>query len=111
MLIENRYFIPDGLCEAVEAIADRERKTQFVAMLHQDNARTSPGMEGLWAMWADLNTGRNCAWVFGPGRDELISLHPAVLLWIPPMWGRAETPRKRAIREEIDDHSWCEVEA
>ena len=116
MLIENRYFIPDGLCEAVEAIADRERKTQFVAVMYRDDTRLSPGMERLWAMWADLNTGRNCVWVFGPGREDLIALRPALILWIPPAWVRKETKLERTIREEeeqqeIDDHSWCEVGA
>lgn len=116
MLIENRYFIPDGLCEAVEAIADQERKTQFVAVMYRDDTRIPPGMARMESVWADLRTGKNCAWIYGPGQDELIALRPAMILWIPPAWVRAGTEPERAIREEeeqqeIDDHSWYGVGA
>lgn len=97
MLIENRYFIPDGLYEAVGAIADKKRKTQHVAMMYRDDMWPSVGPEKLGLMWADLKTGKDCTWVFGPSRDELVLLRPAVILWIPPAWIRVETEQERRI--------------
>ena len=111
MLIENRYFIPDGLYEAVGAIADQQRKTQHVAMMYHDDARIPAGIEKVSLMWADFKTGKNCAWVFGPGRDELVSLRPAVILWITPESRHGRAIREEEEQQEIDDNSWYGVGA
>ena len=88
MLIENRFFIPDGLYAAIAANADRERKTQFVGLMYEPSKWMPPGLTRVALMWADLHTGKDCAWVYGPGREELIAAHPAVVLWITPEVGR-----------------------
>lgn len=84
MLIENRYFIPKGLYDAVSANADRERKTQFVGLMYEPSTVLPPGLARFSAMWEDLKSGRDCAWVYGPEREDLIAAHPAVVLWITP---------------------------
>ncbi len=77
MLIDNAYYIPDELYEAVAANADRLKKVQCVGMTY--SAKAKPGF------FADLRIGRLCSWVFGPEHTELRREKDlAVMLWIAP---------------------------
>lgn len=84
MKIEDRYYIPDDLYDAVMANANRTRKVQFVGVTHEPIPWIAPGLERLAALWDDLCSGRGCSWIYGPSREELIGGDMALVLWITP---------------------------
>jgi hypothetical protein len=84
MMIEDRYFVPNGLFEAVRASAERENRVQYLGITHRSSDQ-EPGILKYQAMLQDLRDGKNCSWHFGPSRDEMqaeFGASLAVICWI-----------------------------